>query len=470
MTNAAPGRALGSLFQQLAAFALSRAVLLGVTVAAAQAAGVEEYGSFALALVVFQAGLLLRDAGLGHALIVLRRDSGDLTWAVFLGTTAIGVALATFMATFSRPIASYAGLPEADEPLRILALAFGIGSLGVASNASLEQQLRFRARAVIDVAAFAALGVVSLGLLAAGAGAEALAWGHVAHAVTQTATAVALVRPWRHRSIALAGVGKLFRYGGLLWAGAFLAYISANADNAIVGRIGGAAALGAYALSYTLGNTVTISLAQVVNRVALPYYARASGDPSGIAEAIRAVVPLATAAAMVPAVGIIALAPEIRATVIGDEYSSIPIVALAVYGVVRGLGMSLGTVLNATRRARTATWYSGVNAVTMLALIVPAHALWGISGVAVAVLAAMAGSTAFMAGSVAEVRASGRFLAATLLVLLGLAAAVVVPDQPLPVALRGVVGLGLACAFAWRAMNLLRGAFWQRAGVGQAAA
>lgn len=464
MTGPVPERASGKLAVQLGAFVVSRATLLATTVLTARFAGVEEYGGFALALVIFQAGLLLRDAGLGHALIVLRRGSVDLTWPAFVGTTALGIGFALLMATFRDPIAAVLGLPQSADELAILALAFGIGSLGVASNASLEQQLRFRARALIDVAAFGTLGLVSFGLLAAGWGVHALAWGYVGHGLVQSATALALTPPWRQRAAGMPGGGSLFRYGGVLWIGALLAYLSTNGDNALVGRLGGAAALGAYALSYTVGNTVTISLAQVLNRVALPYYARAAGNAGAISEAVRAIAPLAVFAGMVPALAVIALAPEIQAAVIGDGYGVVPIVALAAYGVVRSLGMSLGTVLNGTRRANIAALCSGVNVAIMFVLIAPAHGVAGISGVAVVVLIAMIVSTALLLRAVPEVDTHMGFIILPGLAIGGLAAAVILPSEPLPLVVRIGAGFILAGVFGWRGLDLLRGPFWRDAG------
>lgn len=464
MSTLTPEHASRKLYVQLFAFLASRATLLGVTLLAARLAGVEEYGAFALALVVFQAGLLLRDAGLGHALIVLRRDTPDLTWPAFIGTVALGAALAALLVILGEPLAAVLGLPQSADQLKILALAFGIGSVGVASNASLEQKLRFHARAMIDIAAFGALGIVSIVLLGLGAGVDALAWGYVAHAVVQSTVAIALSPPWSHRTSSMAGVGSLFRYGGVLWIGAFLAYLSTNADNAILGRLGGAAALGAYALSYTIGNTVTISLAQVLNRVALPYYARSAGDPEAMSSAIRSVVPLAVAAGMVPALIVIALAPEIRSVVIGDTFSFIPLIILASYGVVRSLGMSLGTVLNGSRRASRTTLASALNVAGMFLLIVPAHAAAGVVGVAAAVFVAMSLSTAILAISVRETRGAPQVVLLPALAITAMALMVAMPPEPIPLVGRLAAGIALAGVFMSQAFGLLQGDFWRTAG------
>ncbi len=112
MSNIARNGARGKLAVQLTALVVSRGVLLGATVAVARAAGVSDYGTFALALVIFQAGLLLRDAGLGQALIILGGDSHGLTWRAFIGISCVGALLALAMGIFAGPITNALGLPD----------------------------------------------------------------------------------------------------------------------------------------------------------------------------------------------------------------------------------------------------------------------------------------------------------------------------------------------------------------------
>jgi O-antigen/teichoic acid export membrane protein len=452
----AANRPRDQLIVQFLALVASRGVLLGSSVIVARVAGVSDFGTFALALVVFQAGLLLRDGGLGQALIVLGGESHGLTWHAFLAISTAGILLAAGMATLAEPVTAALGVPAAAHQLGILSLAFGVGSFGVASNASLERQLRFRARALIDMAAFGTLGAVTVAGLMAGLGVTSLAWGYVGHGLVQSGAAMSLAPPWSARTHPRGNLWQFARYGGLLWASALLAYLSTNLDNASVARLGGAAAIGYYALAYTIGNTVTISLAQVLNRVALPYYARSASDPGAIGRALSAVLPLSVAAALIPAVLIMSVAPEIRTAFLAPSQSVVPLVALSAYGVVRSLGMSLGTALNGIREARVTTIGSALNVSLMAVGVVPAYAVAGPSGVALAVLIAMILSTAYLAVSVSRHRAGFRFVAWPTLAIIVLFVLVAVPSEAVPLAVRAGFGAAVALAAGWRVREILR--------------
>ena len=445
-----PTRNLGA---QAVAFLASRGVLISSTVLVAHVVGISDYGVFALAMVVYQAGLLLRDAGLGQALIVIGRGHPALAWPAFLAISAAGISLAAVMTALADPITGLLGLPASTQ-LRILAMAFGIGSLGVTSNAMLEQNLRFQARAVVDVVSYASLGVTTVLGLLAGWGVDALAAGYVAQGITQAGLAIALAPPWAAGLHVGAGpVKDLIRYASLLWLGAFLVYLASNLDNALVGRLGGAEPLGVYALAYTLGTTLSISPAQVLNRVALPYYARDAQDLYRLRTALTTILPLSAVSATVPSMVTIALAPELASAVFHRPSATAPLVILCVYGVARATMIGFGTAANGIGLARYATASSWANVMIMAVAVPVGFEAAGPSGVAVAILAAILVSSILLL--VPLVRHTGASLIGlvppfALAGAAGLAGLLLQDPGSLPVRLGlAAVGLALAGLIAW---------------------
>jgi O-antigen/teichoic acid export membrane protein len=448
----AAGRPAGNVLAQLASHVVTRAVLLGSTIAVAGAVGVADFGVFALALVFYQAGLLLRDAGLGQALIILGSDNTHTTRRAFLTGSAFGIGLGVVIAVLSGPATAALGLPASAPFVRILALAFAIGSTGVAPNAALERGLRFTARAVIDVSSYLALAVVTAIGLMLGWGALALAWGYVAQGSMQAILALLIQPPWRTGEHEAVPLGSFARYGGLLWASALLAYLAANVDNLAVAVLGGASAIGTYALSYTLGTTITISLAQVLNRVALPYYARAADGETRL-EVFRSVAPLSMALGIFAAAPVIVLAPEVRHELLGPTAPAAPLAILAAYGVVRAVGIALGTALNGSGEARSVTVSGTVNVALIVILIVPGYLIAGLVGVALVCLTAMVASLTFLRGPIRRLGASLTFLGLPSLGLLLLVLLVIGLGGPTPLIVRVAAGIGamiLAAAWAWR--------------------
>ena len=452
MMGLASDRSTGKILAQLASHVATRAILLGSTVVVARAVGVADYGLFALGLVFYQAGLLLRDAGLGQALIILGGGRDRMTWLAFVAAGTIGIGLAVLIALLSQPATALLGLPESAPFLRVLALAFGIGSLGIASNAALERDLRFAARATVEITSYVTLALVTAGGLYLGWGAMALAWGYVAQGSVQAAFGIVLEPPWRHRMRGAVRFRSLARYGGLLWASALLTYLATNLDNVTVAALGGAAAIGGYALSFTVGTTIAISLAQVLNRVALPYYARAVDDAARLVT-FASVVPLSTALAILAAAPVIAFAPEIRDVLLGPTASDVPLALLAAYGVVRAVGIAIGTALNGSGAARPVTWVAALNVGLIAVLLVPGYRIAGPSGVAVVVLVSLAGSIALLQGATKRHGASLAFLGLPAIGVASLVLLVIGPLGPAPLIARagaGAVATGIALAWAWR--------------------
>ncbi len=453
-------RPTGRIAAQGVAFVVSRGVLLLATVATARTAGVQAYGVFALALVVFQAGILLRDAGLGQALIVLGARERGLTLVSSVVISGVGIALAVVMAGSGGALTGALGLPGAGPTLAILALAFAIGSFGIASSATLERELRFVARASIDVISYGALGLLTLLGLSRGMGVDSLAWAFVGQAVVQSGLAIVVAPPWTDRGGSLSGVLRMARYSSLLWAAAGLSYLAANIDNALVGRLAGASALGVYALSYTIGNTITIGVAQVLNRVALPYYGRAHRDPVAVERIIRTILPLSVILAAIPATVIIALGPEIVGLVFDPGSSTIPVTLLAIYGVVRAVGMSLGTALNGTGGARASVAGSALNIGLMAVLIPIGLQLAGPAGVAAVVLVSIAASTVYLEARLERhlgLRLRAERLRLVVGVAVGTTVALIAPQAPVvprlvggAVVIAGLLAAGLRVA-GWHA-------------------
>jgi O-antigen/teichoic acid export membrane protein len=413
---------------------------------------VAAYGLFALGLVFYQGGLLVRDAGLGQALIILGGGHARLTWPAFVAASTMGTGLAVVIALLSEPATALVGLAEAGPVLQVLALAFGIGSLGVASLAGLERDLRFTARAAVEVSSYLALAVVTVVGLRLRLGALALAWGYVAQGSVQAALALALEPPWRHRSQGTTGFRTLARYGGLLWGSAVLTYLATNLDNVAVAALGGATAIGVYALSYTVGTMMAISLAQVLNRVALPYYANAV-DLATRLTTFASVAPLSTALAILAAAPVIVMAPEIRDLLLGPSASAAPLAILAAYGILRAVGIAIGTALNGSGAARLVTLAAALNTGLIALLLVPGYLVAGPSGVAAVVLGSLAVSIAPLILTTHRLGANLAFLkpaaiGGTLLVLL-----VIGPHGAAPLVVRiaaGAASMILATMWAWQ--------------------
>jgi PST family polysaccharide transporter len=450
------GRAGSNIVAQATALVISRGILLGSTVLVARVAGVAEYGSFALALIFFQAGVLLRDAGLGQALIVVGRDVPGATWSTFVLTSGIGAILAGLIALAADPLSTAVGIPAAAAPIRIMAVAFAIGSLGIASTAFLERHFRFKARAAVDVASFVGLGLATIIGLAIGLGATALALGYVVQAALATILVILLAPPWMDFGRGPTIVRQLVRFGLFVWASALLGYLATNLDTLTVAALGGAEALGGYALAYTIGTVVTISLAQVVSRVALPYYAGGRDNPAAIEGGLRTVLPMSMGLAVVVGAPIVGLAPEISSFLGAGAAIVVPLVVLAGYGIVRAIAIAAGTAVTGLGRPSRVTLAALLNVALLAVGLVPAYLAFGTAGVAGVVLVAMVISLAYILFELRRDRPVGLRWVVPPALAVGLLGGLSIVEPPAMLVARVVLAGAIAVAAAIWVLRLAR--------------
>jgi hypothetical protein len=171
---------------------------------------------------------------------------------------------------------------------------------------------------------------------------------------------------------------------------------------------------------------------------------------------LATVLPFSVAVAMVPAAAIIGVAAEIRDNLFSSGTTVLPLVVLTLYGVVRTLGVTMGTALNGIGLARVQVWSSALNVAVLGLGLVPAYLLAGTAGVAVVVLVALMASVIFLASRLrAIVGVSLSFVWRPALVLAVVTAVTLLPGGPTPLALRvalvvasTAIGLGWAIGLA----------------------
>jgi PST family polysaccharide transporter len=188
-----------------------------------------------------------------------------------------------------------------------------------------------------------------------------------------------------------AAFAELMYYGGGFTVSKIANYFALQTDNLVVGRWLGATALGFYGRAYELMAGAPALLGEAVDRVLFPAMASIQHDTRRMADGYRRGVAL-MAVIMLPASAILfVLAPELIRSMLGPQWTPVvtPFRILA-------LGMFLRTsyrISDVTARATGAVYRRAWRQLAY-ALCVLAAAwfgkTWGIAGVAVGVLAALA--------------------------------------------------------------------------------
>ncbi|MCK9900284.1 lipopolysaccharide biosynthesis protein [Frankia sp. Cpl3] len=262
----------------------------GSTIILARLLTPDSYGLVGMVLAISALADQLTDLGLSQAVIQRRVVTHRQVSALFWINVVVGLSLGVILAAASPLVALFYGHDELVGIALVVAPSYLISGALVQHQALLQRQMKFGSVAARDVIGRTTSIGVAITLAALGAGYWALALMPVSGALARAAL-VWSACDWRPSRPAKAeGLGPMLRFGGSVAASDLLGYVSRNADNVLVGRFSGPAALGYYSRAYALLLLPLQQVNQPVNMVAIPTLSRLSDQPARYRSYYRAAV------------------------------------------------------------------------------------------------------------------------------------------------------------------------------------
>ncbi len=281
-----PGRTTGGLDRSLVRGIawtggvkwITQFVSWSVTLVMAHLLSPGDYGLFGMAMVYLGLAQLAAEAGL--IAVIIRPRELDRAQAAQLGGLAImtGVAVCAISIAMSSVIALFFRDPRVSNLIIVLSATFIVRGAQMLPRGLLSRDLDFRRLAWLDAVESlgSALATVTLALL--GLRYWSLVLGGLAGSVLATIVCF-VMRPhaitFPRKFAAVAGS---VAFGGHVVLSQFAWYIYSNADFAVVGRMLGGAALGAYTLAWTIANVPVDRVSGLVGRVTAPVFAAVQQD------------------------------------------------------------------------------------------------------------------------------------------------------------------------------------------------
>ncbi|MEG3130356.1 lipopolysaccharide biosynthesis protein [Pantoea cypripedii] len=239
-----------------------------------------QYGLMAMAVVVINLGILLRDLGTAAAIIQKKKLSNDLINSIFWLNVAMGVSLCCIIAILAKPLSSLYGHPELQLVLMLLGLSFPLSSCAATHLALLERESRFKTTSKIEVTSAITSVIVAVVMAHLGFGVYSL----VAQAITlnlMSAIQFWVVSDWRpslSKFIRWSDIKEIFSFSTNLSLFNLINYFSRNADSFIVGKYMSATILGQYNLAYRIMLFPLLCLTFVATRSLYPILSQHQDD------------------------------------------------------------------------------------------------------------------------------------------------------------------------------------------------
>jgi O-antigen/teichoic acid export membrane protein len=359
----------------------------------------QEFGTVGAALVVVEFSSIFSRLGLGPA-VVQRRDLEQRhLQAAFTGSLLLGLLMGAGIWWGAPLAAAFFQNAQVEPVLKALAWTFPLMSLSAVAESLMFRELRFRWIANVDLATYAlGYGLVAVFLALAGLG----VWALVAAVMVQTTARSTILLYVRRPPLAWwlewGALKDMLHFGTGFTLAKVANQLALQGDNLVVGHWLGPAALGLYGRAYHLMSVPASVIGKVLDDVLFPTMARVQDEVERLGRAYRRGVAVIALVALPASIVSFVLAPELIQVALGPRWSEavMPFRVLVIgtlfrtsYKLSDSLARSTGVVY---RRARRQIVYAGL---VIGGAYVGQH--WGITGVSVGVLVALAANFLLMA-------------------------------------------------------------------------
>lgn len=357
----------------------------GSTLVVARLLRPADYGIMGMALVYVEFVQLVNQLGLGAA-IVQRRDLTEDHIARLGGLAIVGgVGLAAISAALAAPISLFFGEPAVRWVIIVLSLGLVTTALQVLPKALLARELNFRKLAWLDGVEALVSAATTITLAATGLGYWALVIGVLAGRVVSTGVAI-VWRPhrlaWPRRFHTISGA---VQFGWHIVVTRVAWYLYSNADFAIVGRLLGKVALGAYTVGWTIASIPVDRVTAFLGNVTGPVFAAVQDDHAALRRYLRLLTEGVALITFPAAVGLALVADEFVLVVLGQHWQPaiLPLRLLALSAASRSVSPLLPQIAVSTGHTKRNMQLTIVATILLPGLFyLGTH--WGTAGVAFA--------------------------------------------------------------------------------------
>ena len=367
----------------------SRALQIVMVIILANLLSPKDFGLLGIGLLVLSGLENFSDLGLNSAVIQQKEENVDryldTMWTLQL---ARGAVLATVIVLIAPVVASVFNEPRATDIVRLIALSPIFVALRNPGIVYFKKDLDFHLEFLYQMSGSVTRFAVSLAWALLSPTVWALVAGLVASEFVKTVFSYAGhgYRPWL--SLDRERAGELINYGKWITGNSILYFLNSEGDDAIVGWLLSATALGFYQMAFRLSNAPATEVTQVISNVMFPAFSTLQDDLWALRDAYYRMLQVTMFVSFPMAFGIAAVADVFVLTFLGQEWAQMITVMkiLAGYALLRSIGKTMSPLWKAIGRPDYITKVSLLRVVIAAILIIPATNAYGINGAGLVIL------------------------------------------------------------------------------------
>ncbi len=360
---------------------------IAITLVLARVLEPSDFGLVGIAWLAINAFDFLRELGISSALIY-RQDDDDGIAADVANIALIVAGIIIYIVIFLTAPLIEAFFRDADgltPVLRVLGLIMIINSIGQTPYTLLAKNLQFRNKAIPEIIAGLTNSVIAIVLALRGFGVWALVFGYLADGVIRTSL-VWFFTSWRPKPRFDRQVWReMIDYGRHIVGSRFMIFGITNIDDALIGRMLGASALGLYTFAYRLSNVPATHVTRLVNSVMFPAYSKIQEDRERVRRIFFDTIQAVGLISIPLALGTIVLVPNFVHNYYQGKWddSILAMQWLVIYGLARSIAANMGNIYRSMGKPQWLTYLATWRLITMGVLLVPAIRWRGIVGVSI---------------------------------------------------------------------------------------
>ena len=342
-----------------------------------------DYGIASMALVTTAFVMIFADPALGSALIqrpvIDERDRSTVFWT----SAALGVLLTVVGVACAGLVADLFGEPEVKNLFVVTSFTFTVVALATVPRSLLARRLAYRALELREIVSIVIGALVALTVALAGYGPWAIVANMVTYSIISTLLSWSLARWWPRLTYSKASLRNLGGFSAKVFTASLISWGNVNLDKVLVGRVLGAASLGAYSLAFNVMFMPMTRITRPIQQVLSPAYSRIQHDTARLQTAWLRSKRLSVAITSPIFLGLLVGAPDLVPFAFGSNWNAaiVPLQLLCVGGIAVSLGTFNWPVLQATGATGTLLRLNILtSAVTWTSIVVGLP--WGITGVA----------------------------------------------------------------------------------------
>jgi O-antigen/teichoic acid export membrane protein len=239
----------------------------------------KDFGLYAMVTTVMGFLFLFQDVGLSMATVQRREITHAQVSNLFWVNVVVGGVITLLVAALAPVVAWFYREPRLVNITLALSVTFLLVSLAVQHSALLNRQMRFGVIALIDVVSMLAGYLTGIALALSGYGYWALVFAYLVQ-VTIRLVLTWSISQWRPRFPSrTTGTWHLLSFGANITVGNLMNSLARGADNLLIGRFFGAAAIGLYSRASILLIRPLEQFTIPINAVLVPALSRVQTQP-----------------------------------------------------------------------------------------------------------------------------------------------------------------------------------------------